>query len=99
MELDDETVAIPLGKNAKLFHGVIKMNDTGAYIMNLLKEDISEEDIVRLIDMEYDASKEQIAADVQSYLDEFRTRGLLEEYQSILYYFICNIMSKGGISI
>ena len=80
MELDDETVAIPLGKNAKLFHGVIKMNDTGAYIMNLLKEDISEEDIVRLIDMEYDASKEQIAADVHSYLDEFRTRGLLEEY-------------------
>ena len=48
--------------------------------MNLLKEDISEEDIVRLIDMEYDASKEQIAADVHSYLDEFRTRGLLEEY-------------------
>lgn len=79
MDLDDETVAIPLGKNAQLFHGVIKMNDTGAFILDLLKEEISEEDIVRLISKEFDASKEQITADVHSYLDEFRTRGLLED--------------------
>ena len=79
MDLDDETVAIPLGKNAQLFHGAIKMNDTGAFIVDLHKEEISEEDIVRLISKEFDASKEQITADVHSYLDEFRTRGLLED--------------------
>jgi hypothetical protein len=79
MELDDEIVAIPTGNNSQLFHGVIKLNDTGAFILDLLQKDISEEEIIGHISEEYDASKEQIAADVHMYLEKFRSRGLLEE--------------------
>lgn len=79
MELDDDTVAVPVGEGSEQFQGVVKLNKTGAIIFDMLKEDISEEAIVEAIEEKYNASRETISADVRKYIDIFREKGLLSE--------------------
>lgn len=79
MELDDDIVAVPVGKGSEQFQGVVKLNKTGAVIFDLLKEDISEEAIVDALENKYNASREAICADVRKYIDVFREKELLSE--------------------
>ena len=77
MQLGDETVAVPVGKDAASFHGVVKLNDTAAFIFNHLKEQISEEEILDALEKEYEATREELAADLHKCLADFQEKGLL----------------------
>jgi len=77
MELDGEIVAVPVGENVDEFRGVVKLNETSAFIFDLLKEEISMDEIVEALEKEYDAPRSIIAADVKKCLEEFEERGLL----------------------
>lgn len=78
MELDGQVVAVPIGTNVEEFRGVIKMNETAARILELLKNDISEDDIINKLMNEYDASRELISDDVRKCISEFQSKGILE---------------------
>ena len=73
----DKTVLVPVGRKA--FSGVVKGNKTTAYIFECLKEDVSEEEIVRRMLEKYDGPEEQIAADVRMVLGELRRIGAIAE--------------------
>ncbi len=79
MELDDQIVAIPVGENRESYQGVFMLNETGAFILNLLKEETSEKKIVQQMFEQYEGPKEKIAADVHRYIEEFRKMDLLTE--------------------
>lgn len=78
MELDDSLIAVPVGEGAHEFHGVIKLNETAALIFQLLKQEITENEIVDALSGEYEAPKNEIAADVHSCLENFRESGVLD---------------------
>ena len=48
MEIDDQMMAVPVGEVADELHGILKLNQSAAAILELLKEETSEEEIVRL---------------------------------------------------
>jgi len=77
MKLEGKTVAVPVGENVDEFRGVVKLNETSAFIFDLLKEEISMDEIVEALEKEYDAPRSIIAADVKKCLEEFEERGLL----------------------
>lgn len=77
MDLDDQIIAVPVGEAAGEFRGVVKLNETAAFIFDLLTEDMTEEAIVDALEKEYDAVREVLAADVHRYVNEFREKGLL----------------------
>ncbi len=77
MELNEEKIAVPVGDNASIFQGVIKLNETAAFILNLLKQETSEEAIVGALLSEYDADKETIEKDVKKYITKFTDMGLI----------------------
>ena len=79
MEFDGQHVAIPVDADDCEYRGVVKMNETSLFILNLLKNDISEEAIVNEMAEQYDASKEIMAEDVKKYIDAFREKGFLVE--------------------
>lgn len=79
MNLDDQTVAIPVGADANDFHGVIKLNETAAAIFEMLKEDNTEDAIVEAMLQEYEVSRDVISRDVSKYIRDFREKGLLIE--------------------
>ena len=58
-------VAVAVGESSKNFHGMIRLNETGAFLWKLMAEkDCSEEDLVIAILAEYDVDRATVEADV-----------------------------------
>ncbi len=76
-DIDDVQFLVPVGGEA--FSGIVRSNKTAAYIVNLLKEETSEDRIVDAMLAKYDAPKEVISADVKKVLSTLRSIHALEE--------------------
>ena len=72
-----ESLLMPIGTAG--FSGLVKGNKTLGAILELLKKDTSEKEIVAAMKARYDASEEIIARDVKKALAELRKIGALEE--------------------
>lgn len=79
MELDGEIVAVPVGDSAEDLHAVLTLNEEAMRILELLREETTEEDIVEQLLKEYEGEKEEIAPLVSTYIEQLRQEGLLEE--------------------
>jgi len=78
MDMDGETVAVPIGDGAEAFHGILKLNGTGKFILNLLRENTTEETVVDAILQEYTGEREEITDYVRGFVSRLRQEGLLE---------------------
>ena len=76
MTMRDRLVAVPVGNNAQ-FNGALKLNKTAAAIFELLKNDVSEEQIVDALSRQFDAPRELLEKDVRNCINEFRKKDLL----------------------
>ena len=72
-----ETILVPVGGNA--FSGIMKGNATLGEILSLVKEDISEQELIHTMQETFDAPEEVIARDVRKALTDLRAIGALEE--------------------
>ena len=79
MELDGEIVAVPVGENASDLHAVLNLNEEAMRILELLREETTEENIVNQLLKEYEGEKEVIASLVSKYIGQLRQEGLVEE--------------------
>lgn len=76
----EDTVAVPVGKATEDFHGLIRLNETGAEIWKALEEDTSREAIVeRLLAKYSEADRNAVARSVDSFLEKLAQAGLLEQ--------------------
>lgn len=58
-------VAVPVGETSKHFHAMLQLNETGAFLWNLLaKQDMSEQELVEALLGEYDVEREIAERDV-----------------------------------
>ena len=76
-DIDDTQFLVPVG--AEAFSGIVRSNKTAAFIVNLLKDETTEEQIVDALFERYDAPKEEIATDVKQILLTLRNIHALEE--------------------
>ncbi|MDO4608003.1 MAG: PqqD family protein [Clostridia bacterium] len=73
-----ETVAVSVGGTADSFNGYIKLNETGAFIFNMLKKDTTREDIIVALGKEYpDADDKDIIDSVDSLIEKLTKADLL----------------------
>ena len=76
-DIDDTQFLVPVG--AETFSGIVRSNKTAAFIVNLLKEGTTEEEIIDALYERYDAQRAEIAADVREILNTLRDIHALEE--------------------
>ncbi len=76
--IDGRDFAIATGKLTKSFNGIINNNSTAAFIFNLLKTEQTEDSIVSAMLEKYDASEEEIRADVKEIISKISDMGILE---------------------
>lgn len=58
-------VAVPVGETSKHFHAMLQLNETGAFLWNLMsKKDVSEAELVDALLEEYDVTREIAERDV-----------------------------------
>ena len=77
-EVADKIVAVPVGEDLEKFGGFIKMNDVGAYIFNMLKNDVTEDEIVAsmLKDFE-DVTEQEVRETVKEFTDKLKEADVL----------------------
>ncbi|MBE6717939.1 MAG: PqqD family protein [Ruminococcaceae bacterium] len=74
-----QSVALAVGEDNKYFNGMIKLNSVGEFIFKLLKDDISEDDILTQIVENYNVSPEQAKSSLVPYLETLRKNELISE--------------------
>lgn len=75
-ETEKEQIMVGAGTG---FSGLVKSNKTAAFIIDCLKAEVTEEEIVAKMLEKYNAEKNQVAADVKMVLDNLRKIGALDE--------------------
>ena len=61
------------------FSGIVRNNDTAAFIVDCLEEETSIEEIINKMSEEYDAPREEIKKGVEDVFDTLRKVGALDE--------------------
>lgn len=76
---EDEQIMVAVGENADRFHGIIKNNATAAFIVECLKNDTTEENIIDEILEKYDIDRETATKDVHSVITNLKTVGVIDD--------------------
>lgn len=60
------------------FNGMISLNESGAFLFNLLKENITKDDLLQAMLNEYDVSKEVALNDIEKFIKVLQDNNLLD---------------------
>lgn len=76
-EVAGSHVVIATGEASKTFHGMVKLNDTGALIWQSLADGLTEAEIAAKLASEYDVDAEKAASDVAAFVAAMDEQGFL----------------------
>lgn len=66
-------VAVAVGETSKNFHGMIRLNETGAFLWGKMAEkDCTEEDLVDALLEEYEIDRETATRDVHTMIENLK---------------------------
>ena len=73
-------LAVAVGNRADSFNGMVRLNGTGAFFWNLMREkDLTTDEIVDEVLKVYEGvGREQVTADVTAFANKLRDAGILE---------------------
>ncbi len=77
-EVTDFWAAVPVGKDAKNYRGVMSLNESAKDMMEFLREDITEEELVQKMLKEYEAPEEQVRKDVAEFIQKLKDADVLD---------------------
>ena len=72
-------VLVDAGTNGECFHGIIRLNETAALMAEKLQSGAALEDLINILTSEYDIDTETAKADIETFLDQLRGTGMLED--------------------
>ena len=78
-EILDSYMAVPVGERTRAVHGVIALNETGAFLWRMLEEDTSEDKLIAAMVKEYEITEKTAKDDIKEYLSFLREKGWLYE--------------------
>ena len=71
-------VAVPVGETSRTFHGMVRLNETGAFLWRALAgRDMTEAELVDVLLAEYDVSREIAERDVHRVVETLKENGIL----------------------
>ena len=78
VNMGDEIIMVPVGDGANEVQGVIKLNEEGQKIVQLLMQGMSEESIVELLNKEYDNDNETLKEYVSKVVSIMKDNNIIE---------------------
>jgi len=76
-DVGENTMLVSTNESEDGFHGMIKLNGTGKFICQQLKNDVTEDDIVKAILNEYETDEETARKAVVDFVNKLRENSLL----------------------
>ena len=78
-EISGDYIIIPTGKTTLEFNGLITVNEIGAFLWEMLQNDVALEDMVAGVLKEYDVEENVAKEDIQEFLNVLIEGGILAE--------------------
>ena len=79
VKVADDYTLIPLGEQMEQFNGTVVLNEVSAFLLNLMKNDVSKEELVRALTAEYEVDDETAQADIEEALAKMTEIGIIYE--------------------
>lgn len=77
-DLAGQSIVVALGEASKTFNGMIKLNDTGRLVWDMLSVGKTKEEIVDRFIAEYDVAREIADGDVTAFIETLQGADILE---------------------
>ncbi len=77
-QVGGENVVVPVGAMSKQFHGMINLNETGAFLWNFYMENHTVDEGVSALLAEYDVEEEIARAGVETFVETIVENGFAE---------------------
>ena len=78
MQLDDNVVAVPVGKGARDFSAAIRLNESAAEIFGLLQNDVTEEYIISVMSQRHGEDPVKVTEYVHEFITGLKNEAVLE---------------------
>ena len=78
-DLAGQSIVVALGEASKTFNGMIKLNDTGRLIWDMLADGKTKDEIVDRFVAEYDVERSVADKDVTVFIETLQGADILEE--------------------
>lgn len=72
-----ENVVVAVGEQSRSFNGMIRLNETGKFLWELLQEDRDEEALIDALLESYDINREQAETDVKRFVERLKEAKVL----------------------
>ena len=69
--------AVPVHERAKTFNGMIRLNETGAFLFERLASDTTTDELAGMLAAEYGIGLDEAEADVRAFLETMDENGFL----------------------
>lgn len=76
-KVTDFWAAVPVGADSQRYNGVISLNETARDMMEFLREDITEEELVAKMLGEYDIDEATLREHVRTFVKQLQEAGVL----------------------
>ncbi len=77
-EVAGNYIVVPVGSASKKFNGMITLNETSAFLWNILLQDSSCEQLVDALMQEYEVSNDVATKDVEAFVNKLQEIKVLE---------------------
>ena len=74
----DSYVVVPVNKMTLDFNGIINLNETGAFLFELLQKGAERDELVDKMLEEYDVDREKAEVDINVFIQKVRDADVLE---------------------
>ena len=78
-EIAGQYMAVPVGERVNDLHGMIALNETGAFIWKLLENEKTDEALARALTEEYEVSYEEALEAVKEFHEMMKQAHVLEK--------------------
>lgn len=77
-EIADTFIVIPIGEKTVEFNGLMTLSESGAFLWNNLKNDVSENTLLLAILGEYTVDEATAKEDINNFISALISKGLIE---------------------
>jgi len=71
-------VVVATGRSSRDFHGMIRLDESAAFVFDLLKSDRTESELVEALMAEYKVDHAEAAEDISAFIGVLKEAGALE---------------------
>ena len=74
----DSYIVVPVGSMTLNFNGIITLNETGAFLFELMQKGTEREELIAGLLREYEVTPEKAAVDVDKFIEKAKEANVLE---------------------